>query len=199
MGQYSLLKDEEINFNFGGINIPVKFKQRVRSRRSYLYAKDEYIVVVLFRKSDFPSIIYRRLPYVLDELYKIQQDFWSKELRKYKENFKPMSMDDLKRISKETVLLHKKTYGYKIEPNVILQRSKEYLGWYANNNVFIEIDLAMERLNEDMFRYLMIHELTHRFFRDHSQGFWDEVSRFYPNYGYYEAMIQYINDFWKKI
>jgi len=198
MGQYSLLKDEEINFNFGGVIVPIRFKERKRARRSYLIANKNHFIVVLRSKHHFPNIVYRRYVYVFDKLFNMQKR-WKEELREYKETFKKMTLQDLKRISKKTVLQHKKIYGYKIEPNVILVKSKENIGYYQRNTVYVNIDLAMERYNEEMFRYILIHELTHRFFHEHTQGFWEEVKKFYPDFGYYEAMTQYINDYWKVV
>ncbi len=58
--------------------------------------------------------------------------------------------------------------------------AKTYLGQCVVD--YIKIDYRNILLNEEILKYLVIHELSHIRHKNHSASFWNEVIKYYPNY-----------------
>ncbi len=59
--------------------------------------------------------------------------------------------------------------------------AKSYLG-QCDSKARIKIDYRNVLSDEVLLRYLIVHELAHIRYPNHSQSFWQEVARYYPDY-----------------
>ncbi|RDU66020.1 M48 family peptidase [Helicobacter didelphidarum] len=63
---------------------------------------------------------------------------------------------------------------------LIISYTKGYLGQCKGD--IIKIDYRNVLCELDLLRYLIVHELSHLRYRNHSKQFWNEVATYYPQY-----------------
>ena len=67
-------------------------------------------------------------------------------------------------------------------PSVKIKSIKTAYGVYHLKNNFITYNTEIFKNSKDIIDYVVIHELAHMKFMDHSKKFWDEVGIYCPNY-----------------
>lgn len=65
-------------------------------------------------------------------------------------------------------------------PPLVISTTKGYLGQCRRN--MIKIDYRNVLNSEDLLSYLVVHELAHLRYMNHSKSFWQEVEKYYPRY-----------------
>lgn len=87
------------------------------------------------------------------------------------------------------VKYNENTYNYKFgKVDLKLVKSKWGHCTYKNDLLF---NIKLLNMPDDVFDYVIAHELSHIRFKDHSVNFWNEVSRFCPNY---KKLRKYLKD-----
>lgn len=67
-------------------------------------------------------------------------------------------------------------------PTVKIKNIKTAYGVYHSKNNFITFNTEIFKYSKEIIDYVVIHELAHMKFMNHSQKFWDEVGIYCPNY-----------------
>lgn len=69
-------------------------------------------------------------------------------------------------------------------PNFRLRTRKMKTRWGVNNrsSKTITLNTMLIHYKPELIDYVIVHELSHFKFMDHSSNFWNEVSKHYPNY-----------------
>lgn len=77
-------------------------------------------------------------------------------------------------------------------PNFILKVRKMKTRWGVCNKKNMTITLNTELIHKDvsLIDYVIIHELCHFKYMDHSPKFWDEVAKYYPYYKQARKMLK---------
>lgn len=67
-------------------------------------------------------------------------------------------------------------------PTIRIKNIKSAYGIYHLKNNFITYNIEIFKYSKEIIDYVVVHELSHMKFMDHSQKFWDEVNIYCPNY-----------------
>lgn len=67
-------------------------------------------------------------------------------------------------------------------PAIRIKNIKSAYGIYHLKNNFITYNIEIFKYSKEIIDYVVIHELSHMKFMNHSQNFWNEVSNYCPNY-----------------
>lgn len=60
----------------------------------------------------------------------------------------------------------------------------------CDNNQNIVLNIGLIRLDEDLIEYVLVHELVHTKFLNHSKSFWDQVSNILPDFKVSRKMLR---------
>ena len=67
-------------------------------------------------------------------------------------------------------------------PDLIIKKMTRKWGYCNKNKKLICLNLNLIRYNIDEIDYVIVHELCHFIYFDHSKKFWESVSKYKPNY-----------------
>lgn len=67
-------------------------------------------------------------------------------------------------------------------PNLKIRRMKSRWGVCNKKNVYITLNLELIKKDIKYTDYVIVHELSHFVYFNHSKDFWNLVSKYYPNY-----------------
>ena len=76
----------------------------------------------------------------------------------------------------------KNTPKFKGYPSVILKKVKGYLGQYNKRKHQITLNILIAHLDKECLDYVVIHELAHIKYMNHSKEFWNHIEKYLPNY-----------------
>lgn len=77
---------------------------------------------------------------------------------------------------------YKKISNQKPYPNLIIKKLKSKWGMYNKKNNTITLNANLIRYDLKCLDYVIIHELCHQYYFDHSKNFWNLVKTYEPNY-----------------
>ncbi len=76
-----------------------------------------------------------------------------------------------------------KKYQEKIPyPKLKIRKMKTRWGVCNRKNNTITLNSELVRYNRECLDYVIVHELSHFVFFDHSKSFWNQVNKYYPKY-----------------
>jgi len=123
---------------------------------------------------------------IIDEFVKLKRDWIEKAIKRQSESYIfPEFPDEIfQQIRKET---QRKTENFLKEftgekPKVLSIRKQRATWGSCNSNNKITINAMAGLLPERLFEYIMIHELCHLVYMNHSADFWKLVSYYMPDW-----------------
>ena len=123
---------------------------------------------------------------IIDEFVKIKKDWIEKALKRQSESyvFPEFPEEIFEEIRKETL---RKTENYLKDfpgekPELISIRKQRATWGSCNSHRKITINALAGLLPEKLFEYIMIHELCHLVYMNHSTDFWKLVSYYLPSW-----------------
>lgn len=119
----------------------------------------------------------------IDKIVKSKEDWIKKTLAKTKiksekeklytdEEFKSIVQDTANELIKETGLV----------PNKVRIRDIKYAWGSCSANKNVTISYKLIYYSKDAIKYVILHELCHIKYMNHSKAFWDLVANYMPNY-----------------
>ena len=88
----------------------------------------------------------------------------------------------MKQISKYSKLLN-------VKPNKVRIRDIKYAWGSCSSNKNITINKKLAVKDEKVIEYVVLHEMSHIIYMNHSKDFWNLVSKYMPNYNYYRNRL----------
>ena len=67
-------------------------------------------------------------------------------------------------------------------PNLKIRKMKSRWGVCNIKNHNVTLNLELSKYNIECLNYVIVHELSHFIYPNHSKDFWNLVSKYYPNY-----------------
>ena len=145
-----------------------------RIKNLYIHIKDGEIIVKAPRRVSKKEI---------DKIVKSKEEWIKKTLAKTKiksekeklytdEEFKSIVQDTANELIKETGLI----------PNKVRIRDIKYAWGSCSANKNVTISYKLIYYSKDAIKYVILHELCHIKYMNHSKDFWNLVATFMPNY-----------------
>lgn len=137
-----------------------------------LKLKEEYIIDFVNQKSKW---IYNKL--IEEEKNKRQKD--------------TINDNDIKKLE-NIIIKSVKEYSDKlgVTPNKVRIRDIKYAWGSCSTNKNITINKQLANKEENIIRYVVLHEMCHLKYMNHSKDFWELVHSFMPNYKLYKKKLK---------
>lgn len=154
------------------VNPPVQFKE-VLEKGYFIFANETFYLEYTKKKGV-------KLNYNLDGSYTIMINAHTKKDVIEKNIVKLLILHYKERLEDYLHELNKQTYNYPIKDfDLKLVNSKWGHCSYDNK---IMLNLKLLNADIEVLNYVIFHEISHIRHKNHSKDFWNEVSRFCPNY-----------------
>ncbi|MBQ2937803.1 MAG: M48 family metallopeptidase [Clostridia bacterium] len=140
----------------------------------YIQIKDGKVFIKApkrISKKELEKIIYQKSDWIQKRLENSQQKQERKKLYT-EEQFKQVVEKNAKELIQKTGLI----------PNKIRIRDIKYAWGSCSNNKNITINFKLIKYSEEVIRYVILHEICHIRYMNHSKDFWNLVRHYMPNY-----------------
>ena len=145
-----------------------------RIKNVYIHIKDGEVIVKAPRRVSKKEI---------DKIVKSKEDWIKKTLAKTKIKSKKEKLytdEEFKTIVEETANELIKKTG--LIPNKVRIRDIKYAWGSCSANKNVTISYKLIYYSKDAIKYVILHELCHTKYMNHSKAFWDLVANYMPNY-----------------
>ena len=140
----------------------------------YIHIKDGEVIVKAPRRVSKKEI---------DKIVKSKEEWIKKTLEKNKiksEKEKLYTDEEFKTIVEETANELIRETG--LIPNKVRIRDIKYAWGSCSANKNVTISYKLIYYSKDVIKYVILHELCHIKYMNHSKAFWDLVANYMPNY-----------------
>lgn len=145
-----------------------------RIKNVYIHIKDGKVIVKAPRRVSKKEI---------DKIVKSKEEWIKKTLAKTKiksEKEKLYTDEEFKTIVEETANELIRETG--LIPNKVRIRDIKYAWGSCSANKNVTISYKLIYYSKDVIKYVILHELCHIKYMNHSKAFWDLVANYMPNY-----------------
>lgn len=156
-----------------------------KTKNLYIQVKDGHVIVKApkyLSKKDIDNIVDKKRDWVLKKLEETKN---AKEERKYTnkdiEKLKNKLDYILKELIEETNLI----------PNKVRIRNIKYAWGSCSSNKNITISLKLVDKQDIEIKYVVLHELCHLKYMNHSEKFWNLVEKYMPKYKEVRKKLKY--------
>lgn len=158
-----------------------KVKREFVNHSTFMYLGKEYPILLIFdNKINKPSVefVYENINRDTEAKFIIKTNTNDKEkLKKILENwYRNKTLD----IVKERIKLNEFKFKDKITKITIKEQKRRYASINIKNETFFNWRISMAPL--EVIDYIVIHEMCHMDFRNHSKQFWSRVKEVKPDY-----------------
>lgn len=186
-----------ININGKDVLCNINYK---RIKNLYIRLEDDVLIInapFSIKEKDLYSFIITSYPKLLKKQNKknaVKKSVFNKEGKvKVFNSYYDVKRKDIDSLLKDKIneyLLKRydfilKMMGIKNKPLIKLVRVKTYLGQYNKKTNTIRLNVLAAHLDEELFEYVLIHELAHTKFLHHKKEFWDYLKIYCPYYKMY--------------
>lgn len=151
--------------------------QRANIKNIYIRVRNNNVIVKVPKRVNEDYI-----KQLVEQKAKWIQENLQRSIKKQKEESEitPQKIEELR----QTVQIAINYYSEKmqLQPNFCRIRNISY-AWgtcSGNNNITISMKLATK--SKEAIEYVVVHELSHIRYKNHSKAFWDLVEQYKPNY-----------------
>lgn len=140
----------------------------------YIQIKEGKVIIKApkrISKKELEKIINKKLKWIEENLEKSKQKQERKPLYT-EETFKQIVEKNINELIKVTGLV----------PNKVRIRDIKYAWGTCSANRNITINLKLIKYSEEVIRYVILHELCHLKYMNHSKQFWELVQNYMENY-----------------
>ncbi len=151
--------------------IPYKLEQK-NIKNLYIRIKNKTVIVTAPKKMDqktIEEIIKKKSKWINNKLKEEKEELQDKY---NKEEFVQIIKKNIDELVKQTSLV----------PNKVRIREIKYAWGSCSSNKNITINMRLIKYDEEIIRYVILHELCHIKYMNHSKEFWKLVEMYMPNY-----------------
>ena len=174
-----------IEIQYAGKSIPYTL-QRSRIKNLYIYIKNgEVIVKAPLKLADkqIEKFLNKKSKWIYENLEK-NKDKINKEKE---EKIGKEDVERLQKIVKENIYKYSKILGKR--PKKVRIRDLKYAWGSCSSNQNISINLKLANKDERAIEYVVLHEMCHLIYMNHSKNFWNLVEKNMPKYKEYKKLL----------
>lgn len=151
----------------------------------YIHIKDGNVIVKApkhLSKKEIDNIVYKKRDWILKKLeetrnVKEEREFTTEDIEKLQTKIEYI----LKELIKETNLI----------PNKVRIKNIKYAWGSCSSNKNITINLKLVDRQDIEIKYVVLHELCHLKYMNHSEKFWNLVKKYMPEYKEVRKKLKY--------
>lgn len=165
-----------IEIQYEGNNIPYTL-QRSKIKNLYIYVKDGEVIVkapVRLSNKYIEEFLNKKSKWIYENLQK------SKNKVKKEEKIEKKDVERLQKIVEDNIYKYSKILGK--SPRKVRIKDLKYAWGSCSSNQNISINLKLATKDERAIKYVVLHEMCHLIYMNHSKNFWNLVEKNMPNY-----------------
>lgn len=174
----------EYKIVYNGEIIPYEVKKS-KIKNLYIYVKNGKVTVkapIRLKDKHIHDFVIKKSKWIYE---KIKQE---KEQPKVIETIEQKDVEKLERLVKGNI--EKYTQLLKEKPNKVRIREITYAWGSCSSNRNITINKKLALKEEKVIEYVVLHEMCHLKYMNHSKEFWTLVGKYLPDYKKYRALLK---------
>ena len=175
---------KEYKIEYQGEIIPYECIRK-NIKNMYIYIKEGKVTVKaptrLNEKAIYEFVI-KKSKWIYETIYKQKNEI------KKEETLEKNELDQLKRIV--TISIEKYAYLLKVKPNQVRIKNIKYAWGSCSSKKNISINAKLAKKREKVIEYVVLHEMCHLKYMNHSKKFWNLVETYMPEYKEYKKMLK---------
>lgn len=155
-----------------------------RIKNMYIHIKDGNVIVKApnrLKEKYIYDFVNRKAKWIYEKVKE------SKTNPKMQEKIEQEDMERLSKIVEESVRKYSITLG--VAPKKVRIKDIKYAWGSCSSNKNITINMNLARKNENAIEYVVLHEMCHLVYMNHSKDFWNLVEKHMPRYKEYKKML----------
>lgn len=177
-----IMKNTQHQIQYNGENISYEIIPS-RIKNMYIYIKEGKVTVkvpIRLKEKQIHEFLTKKAKWIYENL--------KKENQKREE---PIELEDIKRLEKSVKdNIKKYTDLLKETPNKVRIRDIKYAWGSCSSNRNITINQKLAKKDEKIIEYVVLHEMCHLKYMNHSKAFWNLVEIHLPNYKEYRKKLK---------
>ncbi len=173
---------EKIEYN--GEKIPyIIIKSKIKNM--YIQIKDEKVIVkapIQLKEKYVKEFVNKKSKWIYEGLKK------NKVKSKTEEKIGQKKIERLTRIVEKTINKYSKVLN--VKPNKVRIKNIKYAWGSCSSQRNISISMQLARKEEKVIEYVVLHEMCHLIYMNHSKNFWKLVEEYMPEYKEYKKKLK---------
>lgn len=157
---------------------------KARIKNMYIHIKDGNVIVKApnrLKEKYIHDFVNRKAKWIYEKVKE------SKTNPKMQEKIEQEDMERLSKIVEESVRKYSITLG--VAPKKVRVKDIKYAWGSCSSNKNITINMNLARKSENAIEYVVLHEMCHLVYMNHSKDFWNLVEKHMPRYKEYKKML----------
>lgn len=158
---------------------------KTRIKNMYIYIKDGKVIVkvpIQLKDKDIQEFVNKKAKWICE---KIKQE---QENSKVEKEITSQEIQRLEMIVKNNI--DKYTELIKEQPNKVRIKDIKYAWGSCSSNRNISISKQLALKDEKVIEYVILHEMCHLKYMNHSKNFWNLVETYMPEYKQYRKILK---------
>lgn len=150
----------------------------------YIQIKDNQVIVkapLRLNEKYIKEFVNKKAKWIYDNLEK------SKKVQKV-ENIEKQDIDRLSKIVQKSIEKYSEKLG--IKPNKVRIKNIKYAWGSCSSKKNISINMQLAKKSEEVIEYVVLHEMCHLIYMNHSKQFWNLVEKNMPEYKEYKKELK---------
>lgn len=172
---YIIYKQEKIEYEI--------IKSRIKNM--YIHVKEGKVIVKIplrLKEKQAEEFIQKKSKWIYEKLKE------SKKQKQKEEEIEEADIDRLKEVIDNSI--RKYSEKLKLVPNKVRIRDIKYAWGSCSSKKNITINLKLAKKEEKIIEYVVLHELCHLKYMNHSKNFWELVEHNMPDYKVYRKRLK---------
>lgn len=174
-----------IKIQYEGKEIPYKLlKSKIKNL--YIYIKNGEVIVkapVKLSNDKIQEFLNKKSKWIYDNLEKNK----TKIREEKEEKINDIDIEKLRTIVEENIKKYSKILN--VMPRKVRIRELKYAWGSCSSNKNISINLKLAKKNKMAVEYVVLHEMCHLIYMNHSKDFWALIEKNMPKYKEYKKLL----------
>ena len=157
---------------------------KAKIKNMYIHIKDGKVIVKVpnrIKEKYIHDFVNKKAKWIYEKLKE------SKAKPKVQEKIEQADIERLSKIVEESI----KKYSIKlgVAPKKVRIKNIKYAWGSCSSKKNISINMQLAKKEENVIEYVVLHEMCHLLYMNHSKDFWKLVEKFMPKYKEYKKML----------
>ena len=154
-------------------------------KNMYIQIKNGQVIVkvpIKLKEQYINEFVRKKSKWIYD---KVKED---KQKPKLEEKIEAKDIEELSKIVQENIRKYSTVLG--ITPKKVRIRNIKYAWGSCSSNQNITINMKLAKKQEKVIEYVVLHEMCHLIYMNHSKKFWKLIESYMPQYKQYKEILK---------